>query len=392
VEGIFKPLCASGFIVFAIMRVMDPLLPTIARDFGVSVGSVAIVVTAYTAAYGLFQLIYGPLGDRIGKLKVITVAMAITALGCVACTFAPGLPLLAACRFLTGTTAAAVVPLSLAFIGDNVSYQDRQATIGRFLGALMLGQILGGSLAGVFADYLGWRGIFMVFGALSLLIAVQLARSARIVVEPASNHAPGGVAALRPYAELIREPSPRLLIATVFVEGFFFYGGFAFIGAFLKVRFGLSYLAIGLILANFGIGGLIYSRSVRHLLRRLGERGMILGGGLVCGGCYLALTIAPQWQWFIPILMLAGLSFYMLHNTLQTLATELAPAARGTAVSLFAFSLFLGQGVGAALLGAVVDGWGYAVAFAIAGTAMALLALWFQGQLLAVLQEARIDA
>jgi len=52
---------------------------------------------------------------------------------------------------------------------------------------------------------------------------------------------------------------------------------------------------------------------------------------------------------------LLGLGFYQLHNTLQTLATQLAPEARGTALSLFAFCFFLGQAAGAGLGAQVVD-------------------------------------
>jgi|GEM_PF-2290591 len=64
-----------------------------------------------------------------------------------------------------------------------------------------------------------------------------------------------------------------------------------------------------------------------------------------------------------------GLGFYMMHSTLQTQATELAPEARGTAVSLFAFSLFIGQGIGAAVFGRIVDNFGYIYCFIVAGVA-----------------------
>jgi predicted MFS family arabinose efflux permease len=71
------------------------------------------------------------------------------------------------------------------------------------------------------------------------------------------------------------------------------------------------------------------------------------------------------------------LGYYMIHSTLQTKATELAPGARGTAVSLFAFSLFLGQGIGAALLGVIINRPnGYIVSFCLSGVVMALLGIW----------------
>lgn len=92
-------LGAISFMVIADMRVIDPLLRVIANEFGTSVGYTAVIISAYTIPYGLFQLVYGPLGDRIGKLKVMTFAIAIFAVGTVACAFVPSLPLLICCDF-----------------------------------------------------------------------------------------------------------------------------------------------------------------------------------------------------------------------------------------------------------------------------------------------------
>ncbi len=86
-------LGAAAFIVVADARVIDPLLHIIAKEFKVGVGSAAVIISAYTIPYGLFQLVYGPLGDaysnsfgeRIGKLKVITVALTAFAVSTSVC-------------------------------------------------------------------------------------------------------------------------------------------------------------------------------------------------------------------------------------------------------------------------------------------------------------------
>ena len=57
------------------MRVTDPLLPVIAQDFQVSVGQAGMVITSFATGYGLFLLLYGPLGDRHGKLRVIALTL-----------------------------------------------------------------------------------------------------------------------------------------------------------------------------------------------------------------------------------------------------------------------------------------------------------------------------
>ncbi|WP_366941943.1 MFS transporter [uncultured Nostoc sp.] len=172
-------LGAAAFMVIADARVIDPLLHIIADEFKVGVGSAAIIISAYTIPYGLFQLVYGPLSDRIGKLKVITIALAAFAVGTAVCAFVSNIVLLTLLRVLTGMAAAGVIPVTLAYIGDNFPYEERQAAIGKYLSALVLGQILSGSLGGIFGEYIGWRDIFLLFGIVSLGIAGLLWRGTR---------------------------------------------------------------------------------------------------------------------------------------------------------------------------------------------------------------------
>ena len=87
-------LGAAAFMVIADARVINPLLHIIANEFGTGVGSAGIIISAYTIPYGLFQLVYGPLGDRIGKLKVMTAAMVAFAVGTAACALAPSIGML----------------------------------------------------------------------------------------------------------------------------------------------------------------------------------------------------------------------------------------------------------------------------------------------------------
>ena len=371
-------LAAGGFIVTASARAMDPLLPVIADEFAVSVGRAALIVTAYALPYGLCQLLYGPLGDRLGKVRVMLGALAAFAVATAACAFAPGLTALALLRLLAGGTAAAMIPLSFAYIGDHFPYEERQAALGRFLAGTALGQVLGTSLGGVFSEYLSWRAIFLVYGVGGVVAWAALRRAARATPEEVAPRAAGdaGLLSLGAYWRLLREPAARVVIGAVFVEGVFLFGGLAYLGAALRERHGISYALIGALLAGFGVGGLAYSRLVGRLVRRLGERRLILVGGGLSAACYLALVPRGWWQLFGPLALVFGLAFNLLHGTLQTKATELSPTARATAVSLFAFSLFLGQGAGAALLGTIVDSGGYGATFAVAGLATWTLALW----------------
>jgi predicted MFS family arabinose efflux permease len=135
----------------------------------------------------------------------------------------------------------------------------------------------------------------------------------------------------------------------------------------------------------------MFSLSVKWLVSRLREAGLALAGGSVLLVCYLGVACTPSWLLAIPLCVAIGLGFYMLHNTLQTKATEMAPAARGAAVSFFALCLFLGQAAGVAAFGQAVEGWGYRPVMAAAGLGLFVLALWFRMRLRAAAARSRGD-
>src|SRR5581483_4349966 len=345
-------LASAAFVSGVNLRVADPLIPTLAHDFSSSVSAAASVVSAFTLAYALFQIIHGPLGDRIGKLRAVTIGMFIAAAAALGCAFAPNLFLLAVGRFFTGMGAAAVIPLSLAFIGDNISYERRQTTLGRFMGAVLTGQVLGPLIAGGLSQFLTWRAVFLILAASFAVVGFLLLPQAR------APQVRSGTARRNPlvqYAALARDRWVRVVVLTAATEGFLFYGAFAYFGAYLKADYGIGYLLIGLLIGSFSIGGVVFSLTVKQLVARLRERGLALVGGISLLVCFGAIAAAPQWLVTLPFFMLTGLAFYMLHNTLQTKATEMAPQARGAAVSFFAFCLFLGQALGVAAFGQAIE-------------------------------------
>ena len=87
---------------------------------------------------------------------------------------------------------------------------------------------------------------------------------------------------------------------------------------------------------------------------------MCLVGSATAAACYGALAFVPTWWLAALAMFVAGISFYMLHNSMQTEATELAPSARGSAVALFACGFFIGQGLGPLVFGALLHGLGRA--------------------------------
>ena len=376
-------LAVAGFAAQSMVRSADSLLPQIASDFGVTVGAASIVVSVYSLMHGSMQLIIGPIGDRLGKYLVIAVMCALSALTVAACGFADSLTTLTLARIGAGMTASWVIPLGMAFIGDVIPYEQRQQVLGRYLSGQITGQLVGQAAGGIIGDWLGWRAAFFIHAAIFALAAIALFRELRVNprTRPTLQHQERTRGFFADYRIVLANPFARFVVLVAFLEFAFMFGAFAYVGADLHLRFGVSFTLVGLIVCFFGLGGLIYAATVKQLVRWLGQPRLALLGGIILGLAYLTLALAPAW-WLTPLAVtLVGLGFYMLHNTLQTNATQMSPEARGTAVGVFSAALYIGQTAGVATFAFAVDRFGGRSVFAASAILLPLLALWFSARL-----------
>ncbi len=376
-------LAVAGFAAQAQVRVTDSLLPQIAADFHTSVGEAALVVTSYAIAHGSIQLVIGPIGDKLGKYRTVAMMCAIGTVLVALCGLAASLPQLALARLATGAAAGWVIPISMAYVGDVIPYERRQPILGRYLTGQILGQLSGQAMGGVLGDLMGWRNVFFVLSAVFALatagLAFELLANPRTREPGHPNETTRGFVA--DYAAVLTTPFARIVIVAAFIENVFVWGAFAYIGAHLRLRFNLSFTLIGLSVGCFGIGGLIYAGLVKLFVFRLGQFRLAIAGGFVIAAGYIALAAAAAW-WLAPLATVAiGLGFYMLHNTLQTNATQMTPQARGTAVAIFSSAIFIGQTVGVATGALVIDRLGAVPLFIGSALALPILATWFGREL-----------
>jgi predicted MFS family arabinose efflux permease len=372
----------AGFASQAQVRVMDSLLPQVAADLHTTVGAAAMVVTAYAITHGSIQLIIGPVGDRFGKYRTVALACAIGTILVAVCGMVSTLPQLALARLATGAAAGWVIPISMAYVGDVTPSERLQPILARYLSGQILGQLFGQAAGGVLGDLLGWRNVFFVLAGMFAIATAGL--MFELAVNPQTRKSSAGAAGrglIADYGLVLSNPFARIVIGAAFLEGALAWGAFAYIGADLHLRFGLTYTLVGITVGCFGIGGLIYAGLVKILVRRLGQIGLAIGGSLVLAAAYVTLAGSPAW-WLAPAATTAiGLGFYMLHNTLQTNATQMTPEARGTAVALFSSALYVGQTAGVALGALVIDRVGAVPLFLGAAATIPALALWFAGEL-----------
>ena len=337
------------------MRVMDPMLVRLSSDFSIPIGLASWSITVFGIAYGFSQLLFGPLGDRYGKVKVVAFGCGACSLAAVACASATDFSWLLAARIFGGATAASIIPLAMAWIGDVVAYEQRQTVLAKFLIGQIFGLSAGVFLGGFCADYLSWRIPFLLIAIWFCFIGLYLGMHSKRL--PAHTHivqlgqGSGISRLLREFSLVVKVPWARVVLITVCLEGSAVFGGLAFIPAHLHTIYNLSLSLSGALVMLFGLGGLTFAVRSRSWVTRFGEVRLIRGGALLMSGSLVSLGWVPSWWLAIPACYLFGLGFYMMHNTLQINATQMAPERRGAAVAAFASCFFIGQSLGVAIFG-----------------------------------------
>jgi predicted MFS family arabinose efflux permease len=285
----------------------------------------------------------------------------------------PTLETLFVARILSGFAAGGIIPLSFAIVGDRFAMVERQVALSQVLAAILFGGFAGGVLAGLVGSTLGWRAVLWSTAVAALL--TFLITLSGLKPRPGAVRQPFTIAGMRAgYGEVFRNPKAVVCYTAVFIEGVLLYGILPYLALILEERGAGSVREAGFVIAGFGLGGVAFSLAVRQILALTGgQMNMIRVGGVVVGLALLMVGFGVSWQAKALAFTIVGIGFYMIHNSLQVQATELAPGARGAAVALHAFFFFLGHAVGPVFFGVARDAIGTEAAIAVSATGLVLL-------------------
>lgn len=326
-------------------RALDPVLPHVAEDFGVSIATAAGFAAVFAFTFAIIQPVLGATADMFGKARLMIICLVLLGLANILGAMATSFPELFATRILAGIGSGGVFPIALGLTSDLVGPEKRQLAIGRTLMGSMSGNLLGASFSGLIGDFMGWRGVLAILGALVVVAAIEVAagfRGADLKHPPRTS-----LSALKHgYRTIFTNPNARICYAAVFIEGCCVLGLFPFIAAFL-FELGQTSLSIaGIVIAGFAVGGLFYTLTISRFLPRIGVKGMMLAGATMVALQLVAVAMGPQWKLQAVSLLFMGWGFYMIHGCLQVFASELSVEARATALSLHSFFFFMGQTLG----------------------------------------------
>jgi predicted MFS family arabinose efflux permease len=337
-------IAMATFAASLSVRALDPVLPHVADEFGISITTAASFAAVFAFTFAVVQPVLGAAADLFGKGRLMITCLVLLGLANVLGAMTTSFPLLFATRILAGIGSGGVFPVALSITSDLVGPEKRQVAIGRTLAGSMTGNLLGASFSGVIGDFLGWRGVLTVLGILMVVASFAVTagfRGVSLTVAPKTS-----LATLRHgYRTIFANPNALCYLA-VFIEGCCVLGLFPYLASFL-FELGETRLSVaGIVIAGFAVGGLFYTMTVSRFLPRLGVNGMMITGASMAGLQLVAIAFGPQWQIQVFCLMLMGWGFYMIHGCLQIFASELTVEARATAMSLHSCFFYIGQTVG----------------------------------------------
>jgi predicted MFS family arabinose efflux permease len=350
------------------VRAVDPVVPQIATDFGITPTTAASLAAAF-AAYGLTLPVLGPVADAVGKVKVMLACLVILTITSFMSVVASEFWVLLVIRIVAGAACGGSFPIAMAIVSDLVPVAQRQVVIGRLLIGTISGNLLGAALSGIIADFVHWRGVFVVLGCVTAAALALGAWGLRGLPE-APRQTLHVLAVISRYRDIFRIRTARICYMTVALEGFFLFGVFPYVAVLLLAGGEPRASIAGVVVAAFAVGGMMYSFSVGRLLRWFGQKKVMMVGGAFTSIALAIVGFGPPWPVQAAAFALMGLGFYMLHASIQVYVTELAPATRSSAVAFHTFSFFVGGGLSPLVYGASIANLGPPLTLGVAAIAM----------------------
>jgi DHA1 family bicyclomycin/chloramphenicol resistance-like MFS transporter len=327
------------------LYMLVPALPMLATTFGRDISIAQMTVSLYMVGIACSQIIMGPLSDRFGRRPVLLAGLGLMVLASAACIFAETLPQLIAARFLQALGGATGMVVSRAIIRDLYSRERISSMISLVIAVMMIAQMLSPLTGGLLETAFGWRSIFYVITAASIVVAVAIAltlpetRRDRTL----AGGFRGDVGSLLKSRAFIGYLLCQVLASQII---FAFAGGGPYI---VVLQMGRSSAEYGAWFATTGfaylIGNLFCVRfAPRHSLERLIWFGLALqftGSLLNLLWGITGLNQAPAWLFGTQMIVMFANAFVMSNSAAG--AISIRPDAAGTASGAMGF---LQMGIG----------------------------------------------
>lgn len=370
-------LLAAGFASFAVLYCTQPLLPILAREFGVDASESSLSLSLATGTLAPCMLLTGPFSDAYGRKRFMVTAVLAAALLTILSALLPGWGTLLAMRALQGAALSGVTAVAMAYVAEEMHPSAIGVAMGLYISGNALGGMSGRLFTGVLADLVSWRFAIGFTGSFALICALTLWR-----VLPASRHFVPRPVRLRALPAAFGSTLRDAGMPFLFLEAFLLMGGFVAMYNYAAFRllgppYGLSQAAVGMIFSLYVVG-MAGSSSAGWIALRIGRKAMLVVSVLIMMAG-VALTLAPPLVLFIIGMGLLTYGFFAAHSTASAWVGRRAGHAKGAASALYLLCYYAGSSL-AGWAGGIFwarSGWAGVVGFDLVLFGLGLaVALW----------------
>ena len=350
-------LFAAGIATFGLLYCVQPLMPEFSKTFGVNAAGAALSLSLTTGVLAFAMLIAGAVSDAWGRKSVMTVSLLASSLLALATAAVRDWHMLLVLRTLLGLTLSGLPAVAMTYLSEEMHPQSIGLGMGLYISGNAIGGMGGRLVAGVLADFVGWRAGVGAVGAIGLAAGLVFWRSL-----PPSRHF-----AVQPFEwRVLRDRFAGVFrdagLPWLFAEGFLLLGAFVTVYNFIGYRllappYGLSQAVVGLIFSVYLIGT-FSSAWMGHLAGKLGRRKVLWTAfALMLAGVLLTLT-SPL------VLIVLGIvaitfGFFGGHSIASSWVGRRAGAAKAQASSMYLFSYYMGSSLAGASGGLFYASYGW---------------------------------
>ncbi|MCB0926218.1 MAG: MFS transporter [Mycobacterium sp.] len=352
--------------------VVAPVLPQLARHFGVSLSAATFVITAFAVMRLCAAPPTGLLIQRLGERRVYIAGVLIVAVSTAACAFAHSYWQLLVYRALGGIGSTMFFVSALGLMIRMSPANARGRVAGMFSGAFLVGSVAG-PIVGALTAGLGLSAPFMIYGVLLLIAAVVVLISLR--KSPVAAPAAGDELTVTVRVAL-RHRAYRAALLSNFATGWSMFGlRFALVPLFVAEGLRQSPGVAGLALTAFAIGNVIAVIPSGRLSDQIGRKPLLVIGLVLAGFSTAALGLAPSLPWFLAEAVFAGAASGIFNAPQQAAVADVIGKARGgTAIATFQMMSDFGSIVGSIGVGMLAQHLSFSWSFALSGAILLLAA------------------
>lgn len=344
------------FVTGADSFIISPILPEIARSFNTSIGLAAYGVTIYALCFAAGSPIFGPLGDKYNKKKLLITGISIFFLGTLLCGLANSIIEFYIYRAIAGIGASLFVPNVWAFIGTHFSGKKLNQVMGIVMSALSLSIAIGVPLGTTLAQLSNWHmafwgSAFLTLFSLILILFVPKQKESQNTVK---------ISYIKSFKNvfLAKNALPALMITLTWMIGF--YSVYTFLGTYIQNNFGFDVAMTGYVFIAYGFSNFIASFFGGKVMDKLGKKKSINLNAILSIIFILGLIISKNNIWVI-VLLLILLAFAQGFGvtSLNAYIVNVVPSNRSTLMSFNSSFLYLGLTLGSGIGGIIYDSFGF---------------------------------